>query len=78
MVEADDEVEGAPLKPFSSSAAIEKSGAKRAIKAKALIDLTDEKPGGCAQSSAVSAVPLNEYSVDLSLDEGGSQISTVK
>ena len=42
MVEADDEVEGAPLKPFSSSAAIEKSGAKRATKAKALIDLTDE------------------------------------
>ena len=39
MVEADDEAEGAPLRPSSSSAAIEKSGAKRAIKAKALIDL---------------------------------------
>ena len=50
MVEADDEAEGAPLRPSSSSAAIEKSGAKRAIKAKALIDLTDEKPEECAQS----------------------------
>ena len=50
MVDEDDEAEGAPLKPFSSSAAIEKSEAKRATKAKALIDLTDEKPGECAQS----------------------------
>ena len=73
MVEEDDEAEGAPLKPSSSSAAIEKTGAKRAIKAKALIDLTDEKPGECAQSYAVSALPSNEYTVDLSLDECGSQ-----
>ena len=50
MVEEDDEAEGAPLKPFSSSAAIENSGAKRAIMAKALIDLPDEKPEECAQS----------------------------
>ena len=48
MVEEDDEAEGTPLKPSSSSAAIEKSGAKRATKAKALIDLPDEKPGECA------------------------------
>ena len=32
MVEADDEAEGAPLKPFSSAAAIEKSGKKHATK----------------------------------------------
>ena len=44
MVEEDDEAEGVPLKPSSSSAAIEKSGAKHATKAKALIDVTDEKP----------------------------------
>ena len=50
MVEEDDEAEGTPLKPSSTSAAIEKSGAKRAIKAKALIDLMDEKPRECAQS----------------------------
>ena len=50
MVEEDDEAEGTPLKPSSSSAAIEKSGAKRATKAKALIDVTDEKPEECAQS----------------------------
>ena len=70
------EAEGAPLKPFSSSAAIAKRGAKRAIKAKALIDLMDEKPGECAQSYAVSALPSNNYIVDLNLDECGSQIST--
>ena len=73
MVEEDDEAEGTPLKPSSSSAAIEKSGAKRATKAKALIDVTDEKPEECAQSYAVSALPSNEYTVDLSLDECGSQ-----
>ena len=74
MVEEDDKVEGAPLKPSSSSAAFEKSGAKRATKAKALIDLPDEKPEECAQSYAVSsALPSNEYTVDLSLDECGSQ-----
>ena len=50
MVDEDDEAEGTPLRPSSSSAAIEKSGAKRATKAKALIDLTDEKPEECAQS----------------------------
>ena len=50
MVEEDNQAEGTPLKPSSSSAAIEKSGAKRAIKAKALIDVTDEKPEECAQS----------------------------
>ena len=72
MVEEDDEAEGTPLKPSSSSAAIEKSGAKRATKAK------DEKPGECAQSYAVSALPSNEYTVDISLDECGSQISTVE
>ena len=38
MVEADDEAEGAPLKPFSSAAAIEKSGKKHATKPKVLID----------------------------------------
>ena len=78
MVEGDDVAEGAPLKPSSSSAAIEKTGAKRAIKAKALIDLTEEKPGECTQSYAVSALLTNEYTVDLSLDECGSQISTVE
>ena len=45
-----DEEEDTPLKPSSSSAAIEKSEAKHATKAKALIDLPDEKPGECAQS----------------------------
>ena len=50
MVEEDNEAEGTPLKPSSSSAAIEKSGAKHATKAKALIDVTDEKPEECAQS----------------------------
>ena len=38
MVDEDDEAECAPLKPFSSAAAIEKSGKKHATKAKALID----------------------------------------
>ena len=38
MEEADDEAEGAPLKPFSSAAAIEKSGKKHATKPKVLID----------------------------------------
>ena len=73
MVEEDNQAEGTPLKPSSSSAAIEKSGAKHATKAKALIDVTDEKPEECAQSQAVSALPSNEYTVGLSLDECGRQ-----
>ena len=43
--------------------------------ASASADLTgrlDEKPGECAQSQAVSALPSNEYTVDLNLDECGS------